>query len=218
MLANRFRHIPGQSVAYLLNPKVACSSILASMWLAHDAEMGRATFENNPHADASPFLRQPDQIDRALQCITTFSVVRNPFMRFVSAYLDKIARPTDLSVWKNIERTLGFKPDNPPSPFLFLSALADSDPLTADWHFCPQWVNVCADTIRLDFTGRLENMLVVEVFMLEHLIKFQDFRPHHSHATNAAKHMPGLIGPAEAQLIRRFYERDFELYGYEPDL
>src|SRR5690242_6054602 len=58
----RIKHIPGQALTYLQNPKVASKSIERSLWLAYDRDGAPI----NPYAVRDrPFLRRPDELLQA---------------------------------------------------------------------------------------------------------------------------------------------------------
>jgi hypothetical protein len=212
-------------VVYLVNPRVASSSILASMWQAHDAMTGQSTFAGSPHARypaLNPFVEDLGSLDgaerEAFLSLTFFSVVRNPYARAASAYLDKVARTksTDFVV-RNRLASVGIDWDQTPTLETFLEAVVQIDPRQLDWHFCPQHVNLLAAVLEPDFVGHLERMEDTARYLGAHGVEFRKFMPHPWHATDADRQVKALIGPREAELIRRYYELDFTLYGYSED-
>lgn len=209
-------YLPEFKLAYLNNPKVACSTIKSSMWRAADEKAGQVSFDGKPHRRArSPFVKTAGQMgamDREFAAATLFTIVRNPFSRFLSAYLDKIASPTrDPRVWPEIAPLLGFDHADRPSLGAFLERLAHQDPETVDPHFAPQYVNVLADYITPDFTGYLEDMESVMRFLARHGIPLRDFN---IHRTDASSHVAAHYGPNEIRLVRKIYAKDFDLFGY----
>jgi len=219
LFEGRVRYVPGLKAVYMINPKVASSSVLASMWKTYDAMTGQTTFAGNPHIlETSPFICPTYDHCGELAALPFFSIVRNPFARFVSAYIDKIVRRGDTAEWKALCFSLGLSPDASPCVSLFLERMLAGDPERLDWHFCPQHVNLLATVIPLDFTGHLEAMGEAESFLAAHGIALESYLPHPTHATNADQHVKELIGVREADLIRRYYEVDFVLYGYSDDV
>jgi hypothetical protein len=218
LFESRVRFIPGSNVIYLLNPKVASSSVLASMWQAHDAKTAQITFRGNPHdLQSSPFLKGAAAQHAATlndTCAPFFSIVRNPYARFASAYLSKVARRNDPAVWDPLSRTLGLPHDETPCVSKFLEALIAADAESLDWHFCPQHVNLLAPLVPLDFTGHLESMDEVQAFLRNNGVPLLDYTPHAGHATRANQRVRELIEACDAQMILRFYEADFILYNY----
>lgn len=223
LFSGRLRYIPGVTVAYLINPKVACSAVLASMWTCHDATTGNVTFAGNPHSSKpNPFVDASGDLHglRLTEFLRVpfFSVVRNPYARFVSAYLDKAVRRSDADVWRRVSKMLGLPSDREPAFSTFLDAVAAANPMTLDWHFCPQSVNLLTPLVHLDFLGFLERMDEAEAFLAANGVQIIPFEPHANHSTRAASRLGEFIGPREAAIIQRFYEADFVNYGYSEDM
>lgn len=74
---------PKNNIAYLHNPKVACSTIKNSL-LRGEVDNVHEQFLFPPYNNSN---------------VPIFSVVRNPYSRSVSAYLDKIGKDKDFYVW-----------------------------------------------------------------------------------------------------------------------
>ena len=208
-------YAPALRLAYLRNAKVACSSIQKSLWLAIEPE----TFAGNPHARAvGPFnaafrdaMRDPDRFASA----TVFSVVRNPFSRLLSAYLDKTGPAADKTVWKPLAARLGLDPrERPPLNDFMRRIVSDSDEESMDQHFRPQWSNLLHPHVRLDFVGHLERFSEVETFLACNGCKVESHAPH---ATHAAASLTAELDAEAVELIALYYRQDFHLYGYAQD-
>ena len=203
------RHIPGQPLSYLLNHKAASNSIELALWRAHDPE----GVPRNPHVPERPFIknvRRAKETDiQSLLASKFFSVVRNPYSRLLAAYLDKVG--VGKRAWIQISGTLGLSPDLHPSLREFLAALQSSDPHEVDKHFRPQHMVLLHGLAPLDFLAHMERMDRLLVFLREHGF---DLPRYDRHATNAAARVRELIGPHEAEIIARYYESDFQIYGY----
>ena len=210
----RIRHIPGQPISYLKNPKVACTSIELTMWRVHNPD----NVPRIPHRhDDRPFVKRirdlpasavPGLLDSAF-----FSVVRNPFARTLSAYLNKVG--PGKKPWIRISETVGLSPDRHPALEELLQALIDTDPFQADQHFRPQWINLLQGFAPLDYLGHIEHMDEVASY----LNRF-GFRLERSHVntTNATEKVRTMISDKAVELICRYYAEDFALYGYRDDL
>ena len=205
-------YAPSLGLAYLRNPKVACSSIQKSIWLAIDPD----SFAGNPHARAvGPFndnfreaIRDPQRFSTAV----VFSVVRNPFSRVLSAYLDKTGATLDRAVWKGIADRLGFqRSDRPTLNEVLRRLVADNEPETMDHHLRPQAYNLLHDWVVPDFVGHFERFDAVNRFLAEHGCEVEEHAPH---ATGAGERVASRFDAEAIELVREYYRLDFELYGY----
>jgi hypothetical protein len=207
----RIRHIPGQPVTYLQNPKVATKSIELSLWRKHDP----VGAPENPHAVRDgPFIRHmrdlTDQGRDSLMASRFFSVVRNPYSRFLSAYLNKVmGRP-----WERISVRMGFTPDSKPAIHDFLAALRDSDPYEIDHHFRPQHLNLLRGFVPLDVLGYFEALDDVRAFLNEHGFTLES---NLKNSTGASSRVNELLDARAVSAIQTIYETDFKNFCYSPD-
>lgn len=151
----RSLHIsPRLRLAYVNNPKVACSTIKLAL---QRAELGNADHlpETSVHDHvASPLRTWPDVTGAGdLEGCFTFSFVRNPFARLRSAYLNKIVtgqkqgRPREMA---------GFDRSYCPSFEEFVLAICAQGPQAQNPHWRMQAVNLSLDVIRYDVIAPLE--------------------------------------------------------------
>jgi hypothetical protein len=207
----RIRHIPGQPVSYLQNPKVGSKSIELSLWRKHDD----ANAPGNPHERGpKPFLRFIKDLDkpqlRDLSLSQFFSVVRNPYSRFLSAYLSKVMmRP-----WKKLSTKFGFDPESPPTINELLASIRDRDPYAVDHHFRPQHINLLRGFAPLDFLGYFEKFDDVKRFLEAHGFNLES---NTKNSTNATEKVSQLLNSNAIQAIQSYYALDFEKFGYSPD-
>jgi hypothetical protein len=217
---NRTIHyVPGTGLVYLNNPKVACSSMKKSMWLMGDRFKGTTTFTGNPHNRLySPFCKNLRELAPHLDdflSATFFTVVRNPYVRLLSAYLDKVAKkPRDAAVWRNLAGKLRYTQHERPCFSEFLSRVVECDPWEMDRHFAPQRVNILLGYITPDFVGHIEDMDGVLEFFSRHDLPLERHTPHR---TNAAESVAAFYGRAELQMACSYYAEDFEMFGYSND-
>jgi len=208
------RHIPGQSLTYLRNPKVATKSIELSLWAAFDPESA----PQNPHAaKETPFLRNHKGISasamESLRNSEFFSVVRNPYSRFLSGYLNKVSHR---GPWQH-RTSVRFGVEGMPAPSLedFLRIVKAADQRSMDPHFRPQHLNLMHGLISLDFMGHLEEMDAVRAYLLRHGMVLQS---NNLNATGVGATQATSKLSAEAiDLIQDIYSADFEIYGYSKD-
>ena len=205
-------YAPELGITYLRNPKVACSSIQKSIWLAVDPD----SYTGNPHSRAvGPFnrnlvaaVRDPARFESA----TLFSAVRNPFSRFLSAYLDKTGGTADREVWKGIADRLGFGYAERPSINEVLRRLvSDPHPESVDHHLRPQAYNLLHSLVVPDFIGHFERFEEVEQFLAKHGCQVEKHAPH---ATDAGKEVASRFDSEAIELVTEYYGVDFDLYGY----
>ena len=225
LLSTRVHYVPDQNLTYLNNPKVACSTIKKSIWLKDDEDRNQDTYAGDPHDKvASPFcITQREKyimsgiydlgLDNFINS-TFFSVVRNPFVKILSAYIDKIAEPRDLEVWTPFGMRFRLSGDAQPSFIEFLHMICSEEPTLLDWHFAPQYVNLLYGLAPLSFVGQLESMEDTSEFLSQFGI---ETKTHIPHATNALERIKEFYGPDETELVLNYFQRDFEIFGYSPN-
>jgi len=152
-------------------------------------------------------LRSGIILPRQLRGYLTFTFVRNPFARVLSAYLDKV-KPSD----KRFHVFLGVR-RGPVSFREFLERL-QAGYLTANVHWAPQVDLIPLAPNKLDFIGRVETIdtdlppLLKRLFAGEarHILE----RRHN--ATGADRRLRQEYGPREVQLVRMLYAEDFACF------
>ena len=214
------RYCSELDLLYLNNPKCGCTTVKHSLWLASDAVLGKNTFNGNVHdRNADPFARdlfrlpagERERVSRA----AVFSVVRNPFARALSAYVDKVAN--DPGVWPIFLKRFGMKAcvgkeELSFADFLRLIAVAHDDIL--DGHFRPQCSNLLLPLAKPGFIGFVENMAPVGRFLKRHGVAFRGER---MNATHAYEQLSRHYDSDLAALVRERYAGDFERFGYPAD-
>lgn len=212
-------YLPGAGLVYLSSPKSGCSTVKASLWKWHDRKTGEETFLGDPHARGySPFNKTIEQVAQDIDAVmeaTVFTVVRNPFARILSAYLDKVANaPPGALVWSKVAPDLGFAVEDRPSFGDFLKRLATVDPDTVNAHFAPQAGTTLAHYVRPDFLGYLERFDAVGAFLFGHGIEVADHVPHQ---TGAAEKVARSYSGSDIDLVRSYCADDFAIFGYSMD-
>lgn len=210
----RVYHFPGQPVTYIQNPKVACTSLILMLWRSYDPA-GAPAMPHGPDVKR-PFARTLREFERSkipeLMNSQFFSVVRNPYHRFLSAYLDKVGNRENSNAWNRIKKSLGFGEFAPPPPLEYLlDTMLDLDPFEIDHHFRPQYINLMHGFLPLDYLGNLEDLTGLNSFLAQQglVLTKED-----SHATNSANKVKDRLSASAATKLVKFYERDFEFYGY----
>lgn len=209
--------VPEFGLIYIRNGKAGCSTIQQALWKAVSPE----TYGGNPHdlarspsrAGFATFRAHLDQVEQA----TVFSAVRNPYVRFVSAYVDKVLRKeTRGRTWAGMASQYGFPHRSFPTPEALLERLAADDPDAIDVHFRTQHRSLLHPEIRPQFVGHLEDMDAIAAFLQERGIG--GIGKHVPHATGASDRLFGILNSDRLiASVYDLYRKDFELYGYSED-
>ena len=144
-----------------------------------------------------------------------FTVVRNPYDRVLSCYLDRLQKE-HTRPYKKIAKVLG---TSSISLGDFLEVVAEQRYEEMDIHYRPQSVEVAAGHVRFDVVGKFEHLehdvkRIVELAYPELAGQKLGFRA--PDKTGAASRRREYYGRREADLVRRIYKEDFEMFGYEP--
>lgn len=198
-MSSFIKYQPKNNIAYLLNPKVACSTLQNSLLQGKVA---------NVH-DVNNF---PPYNNNA---VPIFSVVRNPFSRAVSAYLDKVVSRKDDVVWRNFVQSLGLEVNYDISFEEYLDILALHPKLReSDKHFRPQIHNFHG--IKPSFIGYMEDMDTVSQFLTKHGVEIKNRVPHKTNSEQKKKDL--LSSPSVVKKIQKLYSKDFSTFGYSKDV
>lgn len=207
-LREALRYAPALGLAYLNNPKVACTSVKVALWKRSDAVTGATTFGAvNPHSiDHGPWrdLLSCDPV--RLQNATFFTVVRDPRVRLLSAYLNKRGKPHEsLPIW--CERHIGGMPDTFPE---FIRRIVKVPEHERERHIRPQWINILWPYVCFDFVGRMENMSDLQAFFAQHQMALPV-----SNRTGAATKLDEHYDAETRDLVSDAYADDFKLWRGE---
>lgn len=192
----------GLGVFYNRVPKAANSSVvvnLAQQKLGHE-------IESKP---AKRIFRRPSSLSReemaGFDSLYRFTFVRNPYVRVLSAYLDKIERKA-----AHGGRAVSF--------LEFLRRLERGE-LYRNAHWAPQASLLLLPVTEYDFIGRVESLERDLAAVLEILQGRPGDRTPRSalgNWTGAGGRLAQYYDDASLALVRRLYARDFEVFGYEP--
>lgn len=228
LVTRQIRYHESLALTYLTNPKAGCTNIKTGLWAQIDRNMGVQTLPaggSAPHKlSKSPFVqsvfdRNNIDIDKFARS-RFFTVVRNPFTRTLSAYLNKIATGNGNSVWKKFCKRYGghtysFKE--------FLRMIAADDIEELDPHFRPQYINVLYPFIPFNFVGKLERMADAHAYMascgIEPNSVDQDVSSSVSRNRTGANEKIASFYDEECEaIVRELYRDDFIAFGYSDDL
>lgn len=215
------RFVEPLKLLYLNNPKAACSTIKHSLWKAADRLTGKNTYKEDIHdRKGSPFVE--DLFARntysrdALADARIFSVVRNPYVRILSAYLDKIGG--DPEVWRPFAKRFGIRLGVGQAQLTFADFLrvivSEPDELLNS-HFRPQYLNLLFPLSKPCFVGQLENWSETVAYLHDLGVCVED---HRVHATHAAENLQRYYTEECVDLVKQKYRDDFELFGYSTEI
>ncbi len=205
-----------QNILYLNNAKAGCSTIKQALIRA----MGRIDGFDLPDT-LNPFIvhGQGKFWSLAYNHIRpgrtkTFSLVRNPYLRVLSAYLDKVAKPGILRSQFAFQH--GLDPREEIGFEQFLSIVQSGDELH-DQHWRPQVANLFVDQIDITRVYYLENFRDTAADLAAFLDVDIEFRFRGPHTTHASEKLSQYLTPTCRGLIEEIYEADFRTFGYSTD-
>ncbi len=205
-------HIPGSGLVYMNNAKAGCSSIKKSLWMSKSP----SSFTQPHDKGRSPFRHLFPKIvqDRKkLETAQVFTMVRNPYTRVLSAYLDKVSTGKGAYAGSHFRKRFQVK-GRIPSFSEYLELIASEEPELLDQHFAPQVYTTFYPFIRYDFIGHMEEMENVFEWMENWGVAREDFRPH---ATNAGKLVQQHYTSEDYDRVQSYFAADFEAFGYSDD-
>lgn len=155
---------------------------------------------------ATPSSLKSREIEK-FSALFRFTVVRNPYTRVLSAYLDKVERRAIRS--------------NKASSFLaFLHGLQNGR-LYDNAHWAPQSALLLLPLHQFDFIGRVETLDKD----LEHITKRiqgkpagESFPSVFGNATGASRKVRAYYDPETAGIVRSLYRDDFEIFCYSEEI
>jgi hypothetical protein len=184
-------------------PKAANSTVVTNL--------ARLKFGKDvPSKQAKKMFLTPGRLSRAevesFDSLFKFTVVREPFSRTLSAYLDKIER-----------RAL--RAGKQSSFSEFLNALGKERYLYSNAHWAPQSALMLIPVEQFDYVGKVEN-LSADLAFIKQRIRPDVAEPVTSMKANATGAKDKLIeyySPELIQKVRDLYRQDFEAFGYSMD-
>ncbi len=192
-------------IVYIVNPKVACSSIKRAL-LDKEEEVNDNYGVHRVHGH-----NYRGKLNRSHKEFFKFTFVRNPFDRIYSCYKSKFQNDIE-----NYGRKIPYF-DN--YLFGYLSKVKNFEEFVdkiiaipdkyADRHFKSQnAILQCKDNLNIDFIGRMENMEEDSKILLDHGVpKF----PHYNRSDTGKKKVNEFSSKVEDKIISRYYD-DFRIW------
>lgn len=234
---------PDQKHVFCYVPKVACTNWKCLFRQANGADDWLdSRICHDRHGSGLTYLDGSDPSDFARLCKANSRtvMVRDPFTRILSAYLDKIRRRIDGGVIKEIGRQSDnhwSKVANEISFFLpnwldgcdeknmfkgFLKWLAHSEhAFTRDEHWAPQVVISACETVNFDIVAKFEELPESANEILEALNFSQSFPTQKAvkfPKIDAASKIRQYYDEESEALVTELYSEDFKTFGYRKHL
>lgn len=185
-------------------PKAANSTVIVNLARERHGE-------DIPSRTAKRLFRRPAELARSevqqIEDLFRFTFVRNPYTRLLSAYLDKVER-------KALMRGRA-------SSFGEFVDYLERGGLYRNLHWAPQHALLLLPTERFEFIGRVEQLEADLAMVLERArgdIRKDPVRSALDNSTGASTRVAEYYTPDIRDRVRRLYARDFETFGYNPQL
>lgn len=161
------------------------------------------------------FAWSPSSLARRYFC---FTVVRNPYTRLLSAYLDKIV--DGVGDYRRVVDALGKNNIKEVSFPEFIEFLENGG-LFANAHWTPQHALLPIGPERLSFVGRVEtldeDLRTLTGALLPHA-KYVGTRSREDRRRDSQTHLPDYYRADLAERVARLYADDFRIFGYSTAL
>jgi len=203
---------------YVASPKVGSSSIkyflikneLNGNDLYHDKyDINRRKF--------SPLIngKQVGKVESFLKSnMFKFCFVRDPYIRVLSCYLDKIVDNPEFT--NNFEQKNGGAKLRNLSFEEFVNLISSQKIKDMDPHWRPQYYQTSQECIDFNFIGRLEKYDDDIKFISNQLNLNQSFLTNlNNHKTQAKRKIDTLYSHAIIRKVNLIYNKDFETFGYK---
>ena len=200
-------------IIFVHNPKAAGSAIHSLLKDVYDVPQGlRQDPEPEIHHQS---YQQILDLNEEYKEYFSFAVVRNPWARLLSGYLDFVQnRKHQYSGKIKLDKPLLSEYDN----FKDFVMKFDEGPWNKDVHFLPQHVYTHAEGRTVDLIMRQEN-LTVDVHGLMTKLGFryyqQWFSPDPIHRTTRHGHYSEYYDEESAAKVADLIAKDIELFGYK---
>ena len=214
---------------YVNNPKAGCTAVFDLIdYLDKKSGNGRSIFKLPVVRLQTPTPRNKiynNLYKRITENEVHFHMtfVRNPYVRLLSAYLDKIQNFTasEQQFLNPRERALDLagKTSYDQVKFEdFVNMISTENPLEMNPHWRLQTVNIDIKNINYDFIGRLERF--DEDIALLFGDEAVDFAEAYQiqHKTDAVQKLMEFYTPGLADEVYKIYREDFEILGYYKDV
>ncbi|MEH6542888.1 MAG: sulfotransferase family 2 domain-containing protein [Porticoccaceae bacterium] len=199
-----------KKLAYLVNSKVACSSIKSAL-ISHNGYGTSPVNYIEVHKTAAEMGMSQQHLNMSqLSGLFTFTFVRDPFARLVSLYVNKFSRREIFYNGFHFEHYLGGIIDQSFTFEQFVKVVSKIPDRMSDRHFKAQAFLIYDESPKIDYIGKMEN-LGNDYLNISKKYGLGDL-PHinKSKKINIAKYYDKKL----LNIVGARYERDIELFGY----
>lgn len=218
---NAIRASRALKYVYLNKPKCACITMKTALW---DAE---AKFGSAPPLDdhmitrvkGTPFTHDADRLAEIGDQIVAFTFVRNPYLRIMSCYVDKLLFvPNEVPGAKILPelRELGVGSRHV-SMLEFLEFIAASPDRKRNPHWQTQKCLHLDGAIPCAFIGSVENLEADARTIFGHLFPGIEPLLENRNSRSSYAHPITYMGENEFRLAAQIYRDDFEYFEYSDD-
>lgn len=208
--------IPEKKVLYISNPKVACSSIKASILKLQEDDYHNIHLKSE---EKSKYIKDKEKFRKTYNHYFKFSFVRNPYERLVSCYqnkyyTDKKYIGKSLDNYQYNDYLFGILRKNRGFTNFAIRVCLIPDKL-AEEHFRSQYYLLYAknDECMVDYIGHFEK-LGYDYEMIREKYDFDELS--HYNKTNKGN-WQDYYNPFTAWLVYKHYYKDFIKFGYEKE-
>lgn len=193
---------------YFRIPKAANSTVMINL-LQEELE---GPSKNAKRAYARVSSLSKDEVSHLTDRFFLFAVVRNPYTRVASAYLDKIVRGKRSA---KVHARLATQA-NEDIPFADFCRYLQSGGVYEDPHWYPQIDLIPCGYDKLHFIGRVENLGTDLAHILRKIGSepARDNRSWNPHQTGANSQLERLYSQECIEIVSSLYQEDFAAFGY----
>lgn len=210
---------PSENLVFVRVPKAGCSTVIARLINQH-GKQNDSTLKLHAGNDLITFDHagfSKRLFGLPVNQTKTFSVVRNPYTRLLSAFREKIDLNMDGPRYRE---EFGITQGEDISFADFVDILIKRNPLSLDMHFMPQSIITAKETVLYDKIFHLERMQecldwLNMIFPDESLSEYESIAPHATNANNIAK---SIYTRETQEKVACYYKKDFEMLGYHKDI
>lgn len=216
-----FRGMRDGRCTYISVAKTGCSTVQKTLAQVYADSVGLKSL-SNPHSSAKvQYFYTYKDIDRPpildiLRSAPLFTLVRNPYVRVLSAYLDKIVGNRKEKAY--FAKRHGLDPDAEIHFDQFISALATELPPEMDRHWVPQTTVVAPAAFRYQMICHQESLDEDLRRVLEAIGADADtILTYSPHRTSAQHKIAEHYSEKTKAIVRSIYADDFAFFGYSED-
>lgn len=208
-------------IAFIKNPKAGCTTVANLLYRYDHGHDYDGDIHQTPIGLRAGIEQWPTVVN-ALRSGVSFSIVRNPLNRSISAYFDFFVNRRNKEAAKHLDRieTFGFSRKNDLSyrydVFLeYVNASLANSALNTDRHFRPQHINLGHGEFELSHIGHVET-LDADLKKVSELANVDLPRADSLPDARQNRGESGEFVPSvdQRRKIHALYARDYELYGY----